>query len=144
MTFDPSGRIKSLDVDTCWDLLADADLGRLALAVGGEPDIFPVNFVVDGRSIVIRTAEGTKLVEASMGGIGAFEIDGFDSATDEAWSVVARGPVEVLREPEAVRHAEALPIYPWGGGYKVNFVRVTPLTVTGMRFVVVPPGADEN
>ena len=36
-------------------------MGRLAVVVAGHPDIFPINYVVDHASIVIRTAAGTKL-----------------------------------------------------------------------------------
>ena len=46
----------------CWELLEGASVGRLAVDVAGQPDIFPVNFVVDRGSIVFRTAAGTKLV----------------------------------------------------------------------------------
>ncbi|MBA3288089.1 MAG: pyridoxamine 5'-phosphate oxidase family protein, partial [Acidimicrobiia bacterium] len=36
-------------------------VGRLATYASGRPHIVPVNFVVDGRTIVFRTAEGAKL-----------------------------------------------------------------------------------
>ena len=40
-------------------------LGRLVTSVDGQPEIFPVNFVVQHRSVLFRTAEGTKLAEAA-------------------------------------------------------------------------------
>ena len=46
-----------LDERDCWEMLGHASVGRLAVDVGGEPDIFPINFVVDDRTIVFRTAD---------------------------------------------------------------------------------------
>lgn len=43
------------------ELLAEDTLGRLALVVDGHAEIFPVNYVLDRRSIVFRSAGGTKL-----------------------------------------------------------------------------------
>jgi len=45
----------------CWDLLEGVTLGRLVTSVDGRPEIFPVNYVVQPRTILLRTAEGTKL-----------------------------------------------------------------------------------
>ncbi|MDT5111106.1 MAG: uncharacterized protein QOE20_2996, partial [Mycobacterium sp.] len=35
-----------LSEDECWFLLASRTLGRLGTVVAGQPEIFPVNFVV--------------------------------------------------------------------------------------------------
>src|SRR4051794_39359108 len=56
--------VRRLTVDACWALLRAADIGRLAVVVGDRPEIFPVNFVVDHGTVVIRTAPGTKLAAA--------------------------------------------------------------------------------
>jgi hypothetical protein len=39
----------------CWTLLSEVRFGRLAVVAGGRPDIFPVNFEVDGTSILLRS-----------------------------------------------------------------------------------------
>ena len=64
-----------LDREECLRLLAVEDVGRLALAQGRAPVIFPVNYALDGEAIVFRTAEGTKLSHGPRGA-AAFEIDG--------------------------------------------------------------------
>ena len=48
----------------CWELLDHAQVGRLAVDIAGQPDIFPINDVVDRGTVVFRTAEGTKLAAA--------------------------------------------------------------------------------
>ena len=68
----------------CWDLLRTSEIGRLAVSIRNQPDIFPVNFVVDHGIVVFRTAEGTRLADAVLGESVAFEIDGYDAAAGDA------------------------------------------------------------
>lgn len=80
----------------CWKLMARTEVGRLVVCVGGNPEIFPVNFVTDNRTVLIRTAEGTKLAAVAANPQVAFEVDGFDPVRGEAWSVIVRGTARVL------------------------------------------------
>jgi nitroimidazol reductase NimA-like FMN-containing flavoprotein (pyridoxamine 5'-phosphate oxidase superfamily) len=128
--------IEQLTEDRCWELLGSAEVGRLAVCVGSHPDIFPINFVVDGRSIVFRTAEGTKLAGAVLGRAVAFEIDGYDPAAGEAWSVVAKGPATELDTMVQLFAADDLPLFPWHTSPKPRYVRIRPDEISGRRFVV--------
>lgn len=121
--------------DECWRLLVEAEVGRLAVAVGDAPEIFPINFVVDNRTVVFRTAEGTKLALLAISRKVAFEVDGFDAATGEAWSVVVHGLANVLDRLNDVYAAQELPLFPWEATPKPVFVRIKPRAVTGRRFV---------
>ncbi len=78
----------------CWELLRGAQVGRVAVAIMNHPDIFPINYVVDHGTIVFRTNEGTKLAASVLGPAVAFEVDGYDPAAGEAWSVVVKGLIE--------------------------------------------------
>src|SRR5262249_23874191 len=53
--------LEHLDPATCWELLAATPVGRIGVIHDSAPEIYPVNHVVDGRSIVFRTDPGTKL-----------------------------------------------------------------------------------
>ena len=55
--------VVALTEQECWDRLAGEELGRLVTRVGDVLDIFPVNYVVDDRTLLFRTAEGSKLFE---------------------------------------------------------------------------------
>ena len=67
-----SNPIVELDENTCWERLSTRSVGRIVTNVGGVVDIAPVNFVVDGRSIVFRTASGSKLAGLTVNtGCGA-------------------------------------------------------------------------
>jgi len=125
-----------LDEAACWEALGWQDVGRLGVAIMNRPDIFPVNYVVAERTIVFRTAEGTKLAAAVLGTAVAFEADG--TVDGDAWSVVAKGRAEEIQAPDELFAALDLPLHPWLATTKQRFVRVVPEEVTGRRFVVTP------
>ena len=137
MNGDREPGMSMLGEDECWRLLAHAEVGRLAVAVRDTPEIYPVNFVVDNRTLLFRTAEGTKLATVAVSKRVAFEIDGFDSATGEAWSVVVHGTATPLERLNDVYAAQELPLFPWDSTPKPIFVRITATRVTGRRFVAV-------
>jgi nitroimidazol reductase NimA-like FMN-containing flavoprotein (pyridoxamine 5'-phosphate oxidase superfamily) len=130
------GLVERLSEDDCWRLLRGKNLGRLALAVGGEIDIFPVNYHCDGASVLFRTAPGTKLLELTINSHVAFEADGFDDA--HAWSVVLKGTAEHLDSADDIDEAESFPLTPWIPTLKYEFVRIQPTSVTGRRFERLP------
>lgn len=128
--------VAELSEDECWALLGATEVGRLAVCLGRHPEIFPVNFIVDDASIVFRTAEGTKLAGAVLGEAVAFEIDGYDAAAGEAWSVVAKGQATEIETMDELFAADDLPLFPWHASPKPRYVRIRPGELTGRRFVV--------
>ncbi|MFW2333375.1 pyridoxamine 5'-phosphate oxidase family protein [Ilumatobacter sp.] len=131
-----------LSESECWSLLESHSVARLAVDIGGQPDIFPINYLVDGKTIVFRSAAGTKLAGAVLSRHVAIEIDGLDDDRS-VWSVVVKG---MAREIEGMTErwaADDLPLYPWIASEKPNFVRIEPRLTTGRRFHVVEgaPGA---
>ncbi len=131
-----TGRMELLDEEQCWELLSGVEVGRLAIAAAGDVDIYPVNFVLDGRSVVFRTAEGTKLLEVVLAGRVAFEVDGYEPEHGRAWSVVIKGEARDLDRFDDIYKAQDLPLFPWNALPKERFVRVMPVRVTGRRFTV--------
>jgi nitroimidazol reductase NimA-like FMN-containing flavoprotein (pyridoxamine 5'-phosphate oxidase superfamily) len=129
--------LEPLDEAACWELLAARVVGRLVVAVGSQPDIFPVNYVIDDGAIVIRTAEGTKLAAALMGQLVAFEIDHIDEQHRLGWSVVVHGEARESRTlPDSMRDQE-LPVEPWADGEKLRYIRITPRRISGRHLVSV-------
>ncbi len=133
----PGGR---LSIDQCWALLDTEIVGRIALIVDGHPEIFPVNFVLERRAIVFRTGGGTKLWGAMTAKPAAFEIDGYDAHEEAAWSVMARGEIELIENEEQKQAADALLLEPWEPGEKNYYVRLAPKALTGRLFKVTRPG----
>jgi nitroimidazol reductase NimA-like FMN-containing flavoprotein (pyridoxamine 5'-phosphate oxidase superfamily) len=129
-----------LDDDQSWDLLSGVHLGRLVTVLNGRPEIFPVNYVVQRRTILIRTAEGTKLFGAVMNDQVLFEAD--DHNVAGGWSVIVRGTAEVLFGADDIQDAERAGLYPWIATQKLRFVRITAKELSGRRFVFGPEPSD--
>jgi nitroimidazol reductase NimA-like FMN-containing flavoprotein (pyridoxamine 5'-phosphate oxidase superfamily) len=139
----PEGIIELGESD-CWELLRNAEVGRLAVSVANHPDIFPVNYVVDHGSIVFRTNEGTKLAASVLGVAVAFEIDGYDADAGDAWSVVVKGRAVEVEQLLGRFEAADLPLFPWHAGPKYRVVRIEPDDVTGRRFHRVQPASTSS
>jgi len=129
--------LEILSESQCYELLAGEEWGRLAITIESHPEIFPVNYAVDDRSIVFRVDAGTKLTGLHQAGEVAFEIDDADSAERRGWSVLAVGPVEEIQRSVEMRRARELDLRPWAVGDKVHWMRITPRKVTGRRIVPV-------
>nr|WP_300343708.1 pyridoxamine 5'-phosphate oxidase family protein [Nesterenkonia sp.] len=121
-----------LSQEQCWTLLERIQHGRLVAVVGERADIFPVNVVADERTLVFRTAPGTKLAEVAVNENVLFEADGILS--DQAWSVIVRGTARRLESGAEIAEAEALGLTPWTPTMKDHFVRITPTEVSGRHF----------
>jgi uncharacterized protein len=121
-----------LSASESWSLLASVSLGRLVTDVAGQPEIFPVNFVTQRRTVLFRTAEGTKLVSAAVNNHVLFEAD--DHGIDQGWSVVVKGTARMLRTREELEEAERAQLLPWTATLKQHYVRVVPISITGRRF----------
>jgi uncharacterized protein len=128
--------MEKLSEATCWELLRGSEVGRLAVVVENLPEIFPVNYVVDHGTVVFRTAEGTKAGPSREKTSVAFEVDGYDAADRQAWSVVVKGRAERVRDADEAEASVRLPLYPWHDAPKSIFVRVVPDEVSGRRFAV--------
>lgn len=137
MTTDVRNPSEELSAAECWRLLDATAVGRLAVDIAGHPDIFPVNYIVSGQSLMFRTLPGTKLAGAVLGRSVAFEIDGADPSDRSVWSVVVKGWAREIDNFTERYAAEELPLYPWLAGPKPSFVHIEPERVTGRRFHVV-------
>ncbi|TFV58082.1 pyridoxamine 5'-phosphate oxidase family protein [Mycobacterium sp. PS03-16] len=125
--------VRILPESECWNLLSSVSLGRLVTSVDDHPEIFPVNFVVQHRTVLFRTAEGTKLVSTAINRHVLFEADEHNVA--EGWSVVVKGVAAILHSPDDIAEAERGQLLPWTATAKQHYVRIRPLNVTGRRFV---------
>lgn len=126
--------IRPLGPDECWELLAGFPVGRLIVVLDGEPDVFPVNFVIDGAGLVIRTDVGMKFFAAERRARAALEVDRWDAET--GCTVIARGTLRVLEDPAERAHAETLNLRPWLDTHKEHFIRLDVTEITGRHFTL--------
>ena len=124
-----------LSREQCIELLADQHVGRLAVVVGGRPEIFPINYVLDGDAVVFRTNSGTKLSGTTQGEV-AFEVDLTHPATATGWSVVVHGVAQEVTEldrPDLQERLHSLPLGVWAAGDRPHLMRIIPSEITGRR-----------
>ncbi len=105
------------------------------------PAIRPVNHLIDGRTIVIRThlgaaitARGSDGRPAAQGSVVCYEADELDPARRTGWSVIVTGMARLVTDQaEADRYAAA--IEPWIAGDLNQVVTIEPQFITGIRLV---------
>ncbi|HOF63705.1 MAG TPA: pyridoxamine 5'-phosphate oxidase family protein [Dermatophilaceae bacterium] len=125
-------RIEQMSTDECWEILDRERFGRLAVAVQGEPDIFPINFLVDGGALLMRTAPGTKLTELVINAAVAVEADG--RSGDEAWSVIVKGLARMVDSFSETYEDDEKHLETWLPSDKPIYVEITVREISGRRF----------
>lgn len=142
--FDPAAPVdrnglESLTGGECLALLARDSRGRVGVTWDVLPVILPVNYVLDGERVVLRTAAGSKLCAALSHSVVAFEIDGIDPSDRSSWSVLVRGPAHEITDTEELESVTALPLLPWASGPDDRYIAIEIEMVSGRR---VPRATD--
>jgi hypothetical protein len=133
--------LEEIPEEECLALLAGHGVGRLAVTAAGQPLVFPVNYILDGRTVAIRSDPGTKLDWASLGRV-AFQIDHIDPVHHEGWSVLVHGIGQDITDgldawSQGVRSA---PLAPWAAGEKGHWLAIASPEFSGRRLRHQPSG----
>ena len=122
--------IDELGTDQCWRLLERCAVGRLGFAAEGEQLILPVNYIVDGHCIVVRTGRTVMLEALGRGATVAFEVDGADAVSETGWSVLVKGHASEM-DPPGTPGTPPLTLRPWASGQRDHWLCIMPWSVTG-------------
>lgn len=135
-----SNELEVLSEEESRILLGSGEVGRVGVVVSGQPLIFPVNYVLDGRWVVVHTDFGAMLGGASFDRV-AFEVDSFDATTRSGWSVLVQGMGNDVTDSldHTSEHLQTVPVSPWAPGPKPRLLRINTTIVTGRRFRGRPP-----
>jgi hypothetical protein len=90
-------------------LLGSVSLGRIVFTRHALPAIRPVNHIVHGADIIVRTHQGSALAAyvqgvAAPGVVVAYEADVIDPDTHVGWSVVATGYAGLVTDQAELDH----------------------------------------
>lgn len=130
------GGLEVLSLERCLELLHSVAVGRIAFLSAGGPVILPVNHAVEGRTVVFRTAVGSKLDAAVRAAVVAFEADDYDPAGRTGWSVLVRGVADVVLDRHEIERLEDLGLEAWADGIaRDHWIRVRPDEISGRRIV---------
>jgi nitroimidazol reductase NimA-like FMN-containing flavoprotein (pyridoxamine 5'-phosphate oxidase superfamily) len=138
MTDSPSAErdrngLEILHRDECVKLLTGSSFGRLAVTVGALPAIFPVNYLVEGDRILVRTGEGTKLDAAMRDAVVAFEVDSVDALEHGGWSVCVTGRSSKIRDELELARIAELPLPRWAPDGMSHVMAVSLDLISGRR-----------
>ena len=122
---------RELPVDECLNRLASKAIGRLAVATPLGPRIYPVNYVVDGDSVVFRTNPYGTLGTFGRGLDVAFEVDDVNESIRHGWSVMLLGRGELLPSSEIQELARGAGLRSRAGGDRSLYVRLVWSHMTG-------------
>lgn len=118
------------------EYLATTSVGRVGLVLDGRPFVLPVNYVVDGQSVVFRTAEGTVLNKVALQ-VVAFEAERIDEATATGWSVLVQGVAQDVSNAvdTTSERLRRLALVSGAPGQRHRCFRVNAGTITGRRLI---------
>jgi uncharacterized protein len=125
----------SLSPEECLQKLAAAHLGRLAFSDRALPALVPMNYIVDGRDLVLDAAATAPVVRAAQGrgSIVAFEVDEIDPETNSGWCVSVTGRLHQIADRRRVERYARNPTFP-GEIRARHFLVITPGLVSGRWF----------
>jgi nitroimidazol reductase NimA-like FMN-containing flavoprotein (pyridoxamine 5'-phosphate oxidase superfamily) len=129
--------LQVLTLEDCLRHLRQSPVGRVAFPLDGEISVLPVNHSVDGTDICFRTLGDSKIQAAVDHERVAFEVDSYDEATRDGWSVLVQGTAVIVTDPEDVRRLEGLARKPWvpGEPSAMTWIRVRSQAITGRAIV---------
>lgn len=131
----PNSSLEELTRAECTALLRSSRVGRVVYTDHVLPACTPVNYALDGQTIVFRTTPGSRLALATDHNVIAFEVDDIDEVTETGWSVVVTGQATPITAISELLRSEQLGLTPWAAGRREHWVRLTPGLVSG-RFIV--------
>lgn len=114
----------------CWELLATASVGRLALSVRALPVILPVQYYLSDRRLAVCLGHHGLPERALDETIIAFAADFIDPVTRSGWSVQIQGRSAIPRGLK-LDTACGLPA-------SAQVVEIEPGTVSGHRLHLCP------
>lgn len=122
--------------DECWALLHQASLGRVVFTMNAMPAIRPVNHLIDGQTIIIRSHLGAAITGSASrdGTVVCYEADDIDPVRHTGWSVIATGIARLVTDPAATARYREL-LEPWVAGPMDQVIAISPGTITGLRLV---------
>ncbi|HEY9291609.1 MAG TPA: pyridoxamine 5'-phosphate oxidase family protein [Microlunatus sp.] len=117
----------------CWDLLAASTVGRVGFRYTDTIKVLPVNYILAGQTVVIRTSPTGVLSTIAADDDVAFEVDYHNATSGAGWSVLMSGTVEVMTQQQIdeLRHGKR--VVPWAGGDRSLHLRFTAKTIEGRR-----------
>ena len=116
----------------CFERLSTTTVGRIGFTENDRIQIFPVNYSVSGRDLLIRTSsDGSISRLGDEGAQVAFEVDYHDDLSGTGWSVLMQGFLSAVAPDDAADEVDR--ISPWAGNDRTTPLRFRIDAISGRR-----------
>jgi len=132
MVMEHGGTIEELSREECWARLGTQRLGRLGVVVEGVPLVLPMQFALDGDTVVLQTNTGAKTFHVPLSAV-SFEVDHVDWDEGVGWSVLIQGVGEDFSTAidERSETLRTLAVHSWAPAPADRWLKIIPQKITG-------------
>lgn len=118
----------------CLQLLGLARVGRIVYDDPEGPVALPVNFRMDGDTVLFRVSPASEMCLRLNDATVSFQVDRLDDFHQTGWSVLVRGTSSYVENEDLPAQTSTRPL-PWARGFRPVYVRVRPTRISGRRLV---------
>ena len=126
--------IRALSAEECRELLPAVSVCRVGFVLDGRVQIIPVNYVLDGDDLIIRTLPDGIIRAAMDSDAGvSVEVDHLEYLAGEGWSVLMHGPLREITAPTEIARLDTHRVTPWADPDRPLHLRFSPEEMSGRR-----------
>ena len=129
------GKLVELDRAESYELLSAKKIGRLGFLAADGPVVLPMNYVLSGDHIIVRTVAFGVVARSAIDQKVAFEVDDVDDFLEAGWSVLVRGAGTFLSDDQLERLKSDASPNPWAEGPRTLFFSIACDQVSGRRLL---------
>lgn len=118
----------------CLQLLGLARVGRIVYSDDQGPIALPVNFRMDGETVLFRVSPASEMCPRLDDATVSFQVDRLDDFHQTGWSVLVRGTSSYVESEDLPVMRSVRPL-PWARGFRPVYVRIRPTRISGRRLV---------
>lgn len=130
--------IEKLSEESTWSIIRGNQIGRIASAREGAPDIYPVSYLVHDWKIFFRTGPESRLRRDTAGKLIAFETA--EQTPETFSSAVCLGVLSVVTDADVVAKLDKLVIVNFSNDEDCIWLMLTPQELRGrkLRLLATP------
>jgi len=103
------------------------------VTVDALPVVLPVNYQLFDGQLIIQTERDTRLAEATLDTVVAFEVYNVDADGSGGWSVAITGIANEVTDPNVIAQLRVLPLKRWVRNENDRYVSISLDRMSGRR-----------
>lgn len=129
------GKLVELDRAESLELMTAKKVGRVGFLAADGPVVLPMNYVLSGDQIVVRTVAFGVVARSAINQKVAFEVDDVDDFLEAGWSVLVTGAATLLTDDQLQQLKSTASPDPWAEGPRTLFFGIAIDRVSGRRLL---------